>query len=85
MLTRRKMWQMLSSLPLIAAITNRAAVAAPAAAAPSPTGGPGRKRPVNAGSAQRRDCPGRAHQRSGDAHLRQVRLAVAVVPDVGAS
>jgi hypothetical protein len=37
MTTRRKMWQMLSSLSLIAAVANRAA-AAPAA---SPTGGPG--------------------------------------------
>jgi hypothetical protein len=41
MLTRRKLWQMLSSLPLVAAVANRAVQAAPAAAVPSPTGGPG--------------------------------------------
>ena len=41
MVTRRKMWQMLSSLPLIAAVANRAAARAPAASPPSPTGGPG--------------------------------------------
>jgi hypothetical protein len=41
MLTRRKLWQMLSSLPLMAAAANRAAQAAPAAPIPSPTGGPG--------------------------------------------
>jgi hypothetical protein len=40
MITRRKMWQMLSSLPLVAAVANRAA-AAPAASPTSPTGGPG--------------------------------------------
>jgi hypothetical protein len=34
------MWQMLSSLPLVAAVANRAA-AAPAASPTSPTGGPG--------------------------------------------
>jgi hypothetical protein len=41
MITRRKMWQMLSSLPLIAAVANRAAARPPDASPPSPSGGPG--------------------------------------------
>ena len=41
MITRRKLWQLLSSLPLIAMVANRTAVAAPAVSPPSPTGGPG--------------------------------------------
>jgi len=41
MITRRKIWQVLSSLPLIAAVASRAAERAPDASAPSPTGGPG--------------------------------------------
>ena len=41
MITRRKLWQMLSALPFVAALDNRAAVAAPAVSPPSPTGGPG--------------------------------------------
>jgi hypothetical protein len=41
MITRRKMWQMLSSFPLITAAANRAAARAPAASSPSPNGGPG--------------------------------------------
>jgi hypothetical protein len=41
MITRRKMWQLLSSLPLIAAVANRAAAQPAAASATSPSGGPG--------------------------------------------
>ena len=41
MITRRKLWQMLSSLPLIAAVANRAAARASDASPPSPSGGPG--------------------------------------------
>jgi hypothetical protein len=41
MITRRKMWQILSSLPLIAAVANRAAARAPGASPPAPSGGPG--------------------------------------------
>jgi hypothetical protein len=41
MITRRKLWQMLSALPLIAAVANRAAARAPGDQAPSPSGGPG--------------------------------------------
>jgi hypothetical protein len=41
MITRRKMWQMLSSLPLFAAVANRAAGREPVASPPSPSGGPG--------------------------------------------
>jgi hypothetical protein len=41
MITRRNMWQMLSSLPLIAAVANRAAAKAPAASPSSESGGPG--------------------------------------------
>jgi hypothetical protein len=41
MITRRKMWQMLSSLPVIGAVADRAAARAPADSPSSPTGGPG--------------------------------------------
>jgi hypothetical protein len=41
MITRRKMWQMLSSLPLFAAVANPAAGREPVASPPSPSGGPG--------------------------------------------
>jgi hypothetical protein len=41
MITRRNLWQMLSALPLIAAVANRAAARAPGDQAPSPSGGPG--------------------------------------------
>ena len=41
MITRRKLWPVLSALPFVAALANRSAVAAPAASPPSPTGGPG--------------------------------------------
>jgi hypothetical protein len=41
MITRRKVSQMLSSIPLIAAAANRAAARAPADSSPSPSGGPG--------------------------------------------
>jgi hypothetical protein len=40
-ITRRKLWQMLSSLPLIAAVADRRATAASAPSPTSPTGGPG--------------------------------------------
>jgi hypothetical protein len=41
MITRRKIWQVLSSLPLIAAAANRAAARDPVASPSSPSGGPG--------------------------------------------
>jgi hypothetical protein len=41
MITRRKLWQLLSSLPFIAAAVDRAAAQASASPPPSPSGGPG--------------------------------------------
>ena len=41
MFTRRKLWQMLSSLPWIAACADRAAARAPTLSPPSPSGGAG--------------------------------------------
>jgi hypothetical protein len=41
MITRRTMWQMLSSLPVVAAVAKRAMARAPATSSPSPSGGPG--------------------------------------------
>jgi hypothetical protein len=41
MITRRKLWQLLSSLPFIALVANRAAAQTPSSPLPSPSGGPG--------------------------------------------